>query len=283
MHNEHIFSEIRAKYNTLSSSQKGIADYVLKNPSKVMISSLNDLADACGVSEATVVRFLNKVGYKSYQVFRVSIAQSTGDSKETAVYEDVKRGDSTEEIIHKIVHITSQAVVDSEQIIAPSQVDYFAQRIKAANRILIIGVGASFALAFDFSHKLLKLGIQSIHLNDSHLINIHCSAMQPDDLLIAFSHSGESREILDGVHFARKANCTVLAITSYRNASLANLADGVILSSSRETRFRSDAMISRSIQMAIIDMLYVRLALDLSETGIEALNRSRLAVAQNKT
>ena len=60
-----IFSLIRTKYNTLSSSQKDVADYILTNPDKVMMNTLNEIAAACRVSETTVLRFLHKLNYNS--------------------------------------------------------------------------------------------------------------------------------------------------------------------------------------------------------------------------
>lgn len=283
MKNDDIFGQIRSKFNTLSASQKEIGQFVLKHPEQVMISSLNDLALACQVSEATVMRFLNKIGHTSYQVFRVNIAQSISQKSTTAFYDEVGTSDSTEEIVDKLLHTTSQAIVDSGQLIVAEHIDRFTQAILSAASITIIGVGSSAAQAFDFSHKLIKLGIRSSYYNDSHMINIQCAGLRRDDLLIAFSHSGESREILDGVHFAKKQGCPVLSVTSYRNSSLAAASDTFILSSSQETKYRSDAMTSRIIQMVIIDIIYVRLALSLKEDGIDAINRSRLAVAQNKT
>ena len=43
-----IFSLIRTKYNTLSSSQKDVADYILTNPDKVMMNTLNEIGRVPG-------------------------------------------------------------------------------------------------------------------------------------------------------------------------------------------------------------------------------------------
>ena len=115
------------------------------------------------------------------------------------------------------------------------------------------------------------------------MINIRCSILKEGALLIAFSHSGESREILDGVRCAKAAGAAVAAVTSYPKSSLATAADALLLSSSQEMQYRSDSMISRIIQMTIIDMIYVRCALKMGGSAHEFINRSRLAVAKNKT
>jgi RpiR family carbohydrate utilization transcriptional regulator len=283
METGHIFSTIRTKYNILSDSQKRVADYVLANGDTVMISSLSDLSMACDVSEPTVLRFLKKLGCDSYQVFRVNIAQALSNGGGESLYEDVKKDDTTDAVVSKVLHSTSQAIMDAGEIIDAASVERFVEKIHSARFIYVIGMGASAAQAYDFTHKMLKLGLRVEYCHDSHLINIRCSSLTAEDLLIAFSHSGESREILDGIAFAKHHRCPVLAITSYHHSSLARAADAIILSSSQETRYRSDAMISRIIQMTIIDMIYVKLALLMGDAGMDAITRSRLAVAKNKT
>ena len=70
-----LLALIRTKYNTLSQAQQAVADYVLANPAAVIMSTLSDIASLANVSETTIIRFLHKLNYSSYQVFRVKIAQ----------------------------------------------------------------------------------------------------------------------------------------------------------------------------------------------------------------
>lgn len=278
-----VLALIRTKYNTLSSTQKGVADYVLSQADKVMFCSLADLAAACKVSEATIIRFLHKLDYTSYQVFRVNIAQELSKGTNNEVYNEVSEKDGMTEIMNKVIQSTVRSITDSSQTINPDHLSSLCDHIVAANRILIIGVGATSAIAFDFYHKLIKLGLNAVFCNDPHMINISCQNMSEQTLLIAISHSGESREILDGVDLALNQHCPVDCITSYPNSSLAKMSHCVLLSSSLETHFRSDAMTSRIIQLCIIDMIYIRLAMQIGEGAIEHINLSRVAVARNKT
>lgn len=57
-----LFTDIRTKYNTLSPAQKHIADFVLNHFEQVILLSISDLAEQCGTSETTIVRFLRKLG-----------------------------------------------------------------------------------------------------------------------------------------------------------------------------------------------------------------------------
>ena len=183
----------------------------------------------------------------------------------------------------KVLQATVESLKSSANIINVHQLEKMIEQIMKAKKILIIGVGATAAIAYDFQHKLLKLGFDVSYSDDPHIINIRCLNLTIKDLLIAISHSGESREVLDGVEFAKKQRCPVACITSYPNSNLAKHASCTILSSSHETKYRSDAMTSRIIQLTIIDMIYVSIAIKMGDKAIDNVNRSRLAVAKNKT
>jgi RpiR family transcriptional regulator, carbohydrate utilization regulator len=274
---------IRVKYNTFSASQKIVADYVLEHPNEVMFHTLNGIATACDVSETTVLRFLHKIKFNSYQLFRINLTQELSKGTVHAVYEDVALEDSADQVMQKIIAATINSLKDSLEVIDSECIEHFVKRILSAQRILIIGVGASASVATDLFHKLIKLGFDAVCSNDPHMINIMASNLTEQDFLIVVSHSGESREILDGVTLAKENHCTVGAITSYLKSTLANESDGVLCSSSLETKFRSDAMTSRIIQIVIIDILYVSIVAKLGDAIIPQIYKTRVAVAKNKT
>ena len=98
-----ILTTIRTKYNTLSKTQKVIADFILQNASRIPLLSITEVARACNTSETTVMRFLKKLDYNSYQVFRVNIAQETTDDPSTSINDELSRHDNLETIKHKII------------------------------------------------------------------------------------------------------------------------------------------------------------------------------------
>lgn len=280
---DNVMALIRTKYMTLSRSQAQVADYVAANPEKVMLLSLFDLASACGVSEPTVFRFLRKLGFSSYQVFRVAVAQNAARDTAKSLYSEVVPEDSCKEIMDKVISSTKCSLDDVAQVLKPEALDEACRMILRAKQIFVVGVGASYAIAYDLTHKLLKLGIHANSCNDAHIINIACGTLGPENLLIAISHTGESKEILTGIACAKAGGCPVCGITSFQSSSLAKKSEVKLISSSLETNYRSDAMTSRIIQLCIIDMLYIRLALLGGDRALERISASQFAVAQNKT
>lgn len=280
-----IFSKIRTKYNKLSSSQKKIADYVLKHPDEIPLLTLNSLSKKCNTSETTVLRFLKKIDFDSFQVFKVRTAQSLSPTTpDKAIYEEIDEEDSIETIKNKVIKSTITSINDINNLLKDKDIEKIIDLILNSERILFFGVGASHAIAMDAYHKLSRLGLKVTNSRDPHMINILSTHSDNKDLLFVISHSGESNEILSGVKLAKKNDSKVIAITSYENSTLANIADIKILSSTTETKYRSDAMVSRIIQLVLIDIIYISLVLRIgSDSCIEKVNKSRLAVAKRKT
>jgi RpiR family transcriptional regulator, carbohydrate utilization regulator len=277
-----VLASMRTKYHTLSSVQKVVADYIFAHISEVSLLPISELAGKCDTSETTVMRFLRKLDFASYQVFRVKIAQEIPHERLESIYVDIDRGDTIETLIEKVVASTTRSIQDLQQMIASEDIRKAVELMKTAREILFIGIGSSAFIAFDAYHKFLRLGMRVTTSADSHLMSIMASQITDKDLVIAVSHSGESRDILDCVKLAKESNAGVIAFTSYRNSSITKYSDVVLLSSATETKYRSDALVSRILQLVIIDILYVAIVLEMGPDAEERLNRSRLAVAIKK-
>ena len=61
-----FLDEIKEKYESLSTAQKRIADYIFTYPEEVCFQSLKELSEALGVTEVTVLRFTKKLGVNNF-------------------------------------------------------------------------------------------------------------------------------------------------------------------------------------------------------------------------
>jgi len=288
MSDRSLFTLIRTKYHTLSPTQKSIANFVLNNSEAAMLLTIHDLADECNTSVATITRFFQKLGLLSYQVFRVMLAQEVSLQSSQSIYEDIKGqdiavSDSTRKIKRKILSSIVDSIHDLDSLISEKDIDTAAQFIYQGNKLLFFGVGGSSFIAQDASHKFLRLGLNAITENSDHMMYIHCTHTTSSDLLFLVSQSGESKSTLECAKLVKKNGAQIIALTGCKTSTLAHLADIVLLSSAKETKYHTDAMIARILQLGIIDMLYVLVVLNLGSKGIKMLNMSRLAVAITKT
>ena len=278
----HIFSDIRTRYHSLSAAQKRVADFILGNSREVLYLSISDLALKCEVSEPTILRFLKKIDYSSYQVFRVEIAQINAGTAQDFTVSKITPGDSTQEVIDKVIASTSTAVLDAQKIIAEKEIAASVRAILGAKRIYLFGAGSSAYIAGDLYHKLSRLGITALTETNEQMMAILSAQTDHEDVVILVSHSGESSSVLESAETAKKNGAFVCALTSYAHSSLATRADCTLLSSSSETEYRPDAMLSRIIQLVIVDIITISCVVQMGETAIDSIKSSQLAVARHK-
>lgn len=286
------FTEIRHKYNTLSSSQKVIADHILSDQKNAAMSTISELAKKCSVSETTVMRFIKKLGYTSFQVFRIDMAHEITEiyykSDATHVlkiedgYQDIAPGDSAAAVKQKVIQSASIAIHDLTTLIDPAAIERTAAAFLAAGKILFYGSGGSDVIAHDGYHKFLRLGLPATTHSNSHLMMIQAAHLGKNDVAVLISHTGESREVLEIADNAKKQGASIIGITSYIHSSLSKLSDVTLFSSTNQLKYYTDAMISRILQLLILDMVFVTVSLQLGTTAEDSIHRSRKAIATAK-
>ena len=94
-----IISKLKANYGSFSKSEKKIADFIINDPQRIIPLYITELANECGTSEATIVRFARKIGFDGYQGLKLSIA-SESDLK--PINENIKESDTAFEIFEKV-------------------------------------------------------------------------------------------------------------------------------------------------------------------------------------
>jgi RpiR family carbohydrate utilization transcriptional regulator len=73
-----------------------------------------------------------------------------------------------------------------------------------------------------------------------------------------------------------------VAITGFMKSPLTQVADFCLLSCSRETHYRPEAMSSQLSQLAIIDTLVVAVSLRLKDVAFDKLQKIRQAIANKR-
>lgn len=288
---ENLFATIRSRYNTLSKVQKNIADYILNNKLEVVHITISELAQKCNVSEPTVIRFINKLDYSSYQTFRIDMAGelsretnnlSSKDIKIDDGYQNIQPTDNIDIVKQKVIASANCAITDLNNIINTDDLSIAVNLIYDANNILFYGSGGSSVIAMDAYHKFMRIGKNvSFDLN-SHFALIKSYHLGSKGVVVLISHTGESREVLECAENAKKKGCKIIGITSYLNSALAKCSDVVLFSSTYDLKYYTDALVSRLIQLVILDMIFISVSLKMGDDSTKLIKESRNAIAVAK-
>lgn len=277
-----IQSTIDASVNSLSPSLARIARAVRENPSIVVEQTINELADTCNTSVASIVRFCRAIGFPGYAALRRALATELG--KESAQFSahanfgsEIARSDSLPDMARKLATLEILAIEETIAGLDFAVLERVVEMIDRASRVLLYGVGASQFVAEDLGHKLLRIGRNAIVLTDPHEAVAVASLEIPGTVAIGFSHHGETRESLRFLQVAEKSGAGTIGLTAARDSSLARSAHHVLYTEVRETTFRAGAMVSRIAQLAVVDCMFVGVAQRRYDDTIDALRRTREA------
>lgn len=277
-----IQSTIDAVTNTLTPSLRRIAHAVRANPTTVINSTINELAELCDTSVASVVRFCHAIGLDGYAQLRMNLAAEIG--KERAQFgdgisfgTDITDADSLADIVAKIRSLEILAVEETLAALDLGALEQAAALIDGASRVLLYGVGASQIIASDLGHKLLRIGRPAIVLGDPHEAWACAALPNPGSVAIAFSHRGETFETNRFVALAGEAGAQTIGLTSMSESTLGQQVGITLTTRARETDFRAGAMASRIAQLAVVDCLFTAIAQRRYEDTLKALSITRAA------
>jgi len=255
------------KLESLSKKERQTAEYMIHNQEKLIYASITELADAVGTSESTVTRVCAKLGYPTFQALKVSVATELITSQEK-IHEELKSDASPDAIIDKIFSSAVQTLNMTQRSLDSLAVSQSIQAIYKSRRLVIIGNGNSGAIALDAQHKFLRIGMNVQAYTDDHMQMIAMVSMTSEDVLLAISHSGSSRDVAEAIQLAKKKEATVITITSGGNSPVSKLSDIRLYTRSQESRYRTYAIASRMAELTIIDTLYTGVALRMGDQAI---------------
>jgi DNA-binding MurR/RpiR family transcriptional regulator len=266
---------------TLSEKEQAVANFLLSDPKEFVSLSISALATRCGVSETVIIRLYRKLGYEGFHQFKIDIAQSLVEQTKEGLG-DLKSGDDMETVKRKVFAITRLALDDSVGAVDSEQLTQARDALLAAKRVVVAAFGASVPVGLDFVHKLLKLGILATLQSDSHMQIMSAAVMGPEDVLLAISHSGNSRDIVEALQLAHQKGVRTVLVTGFPRSPATKSADIALYTVCRETKYQTDAMTSRAVQMAVFDTLYVSMIFVHKEQALANIHETSLAAARKK-
>jgi DNA-binding MurR/RpiR family transcriptional regulator len=270
----------------LPVSERKVARYVSQNLDNMVGLSVEELAGRSGSSQAAVVRFCKKLGYKGYRDFSIQLVSELAVAQRVNVHRagvsDILAGEKAGNVIRKVCHHNIQAIEDTFSLVEPEQVELAADKLFHAQRVDLYAIAASNLVAQDAQQKLMRINKRVTAYSDPHLQLSSASTLTPSDVVIALSWSGETREVLEAAELARRNGAFIIAITRFGKVSLEALADVHFGLSAPEMAIRSGAMSSRIAQMTMIDILFTCVVSRHYNETIPYLERTRQIMRANR-
>ncbi len=252
-----VFEKINSEYYQLTGAEKRVADYVVAHQQKTQFMSISELAEECGVAEATISRFCRRLHYKGYNAFKLAIANSTAGRVDTLPPEsDIKPEDTIESLSQKLYVISRDAMAQTLDLIQPEQIRRAADILSSAEKVLCMGQGGSMLLAQECAH-LFSTSLPNYYaVMDSHLQAMACSHLTKRDAVLYYSYSGSTEELLKNLKIVRERKAKVILITRFPKSPGASYAHVVLQCGSREGPLQGGSVPARVTQLFLTDVLF---------------------------
>lgn len=276
-----ILSKINSSEIKFTKSEKLLIKYINKGIDEFSYKSISEIAKDIGVGESTITRFSKKLGFASFQDFKVTLACETNDMHTNNIIdESIDNKEHSKETCKKILNNNIYVLESTSQSINYDNIHKCSDMIRKANRIFFIGIGYSGIIAQDINYKCMRIGINSNCFSDTHTILMMSSILTKDDVLVCISHSGETEDIIKAINIAKTNNVNIISITNDYNSKISKLSDISLSYVSNETIFETGSMYSKLAQMFILDLIYTQLVKDMG--GIAINNKLKTTDAIRK-
>ena len=234
--------------NSLSPVEQDIYRFIINNITKIPYMRVREIADSVHVSPTSVFRFIQKIGYRSFPEFRVSVEMKLKNSDQKV----------NTELLSIKNHIDSLKIGSYHPDI-DYQIEKLAKKIKNSAVILFMGMGASGAIAQYAARKIASLGYFSLYIDELTYPIKSFLKKDRENLLIFLSVSGETKELIEVVSGVEKRKSTQLyCITQNRRSSLSQMCDYSIEYDVKEER--REVFFDLTSQLPVIAILEALIA-----------------------
>lgn len=277
-----VLDIICASLDSFFESERKIGTYIIQHTAEVVDMTVGELAQACGVSDASVSRFCKKINMKGFHHLKITLAKEI--SEKGIEEEEVSNHISVNDIEQSLKNILANKVTEITQTVSmmdAKQLSEILNKLNMARTVQFFAVGNTIPVAIDGAFKLNQIGIPAVSGTIWETQIGYTYNMTAEDVVIAISNSGESTAVLRALEAAKSAGATTLSITNSEKFSAAQLSDYHITTATREKLFLDGYCFSRVSATTVIEILYLFLT-SMRKDAYKSIVRHEQAIAFTK-
>lgn len=244
-----IVPKIEAGYEKFTDVEKLIADFFISNREKADFSA-RSIAGRLHVSEASLSRFAQKLGYRGYREFIYSYQPAVEEAKMVGP-ETLSVLNAYRELLHKTYSLVSE-----------DQIRRVAKRIAGKKRIFLYGFGSSGLAAQEFKLRLLRLGLDVEAITEFHQLVMNEARISESSLVIGISLSGATREVTDAMKRGAQRGAGTVFITSSAASGEQTSFDDTVLVAVKKNLQYGNVISPQFPVLVVLDLIYAALLKD---------------------
>lgn len=236
---------IESVYNTLTNSERTIADYFINNVKEEEDFSAANIAKQLHISEASLTRFSKKCGYSGYREFIYDYKANIAEDPHVHHQLTKKVLSDYDEILNK-----SYSLINEEQI------EHIIQLIIDAQRVYFYGIGSSGLVAQEMKSRFMRLGLYCDAFTDPDMIKMNSALLNENCVVIALSISSESLVIQTALEQAHENKVKTVLFTANRKIAFKDICDEIVSVATSKNLSFGNRISPQFPLLVIIDIFY---------------------------
>lgn len=278
-----IIAIIKDSYAELRPAERRVADVVLADVSFAVDASNAEIARRAEVSEPSVTRFCRAIGCEGVRDFKLRLAQSVVVGRLYLAPGEPGTTDTDASPLWSVVFGEARnAIAAVERNVDPADIVKAAELVAGAHQVVVFGLGGSSTwLAHETQNRLFRYGVVTTTHSDPYVLKMTAATLKPNDLVIAISGTGRTREVIEVIELAKHYRARTIGITA-PGSELAAICDVRLTADVPEYPDALKPTASRYAFLIIVDLLATAVGYRLDASARETLRRIKYTVLNHR-
>lgn len=257
---------------SLSPQQRVIAEYFLDHMQEIPFLSVPELAERTGASEATVVRFCQRIGYSGYSDLKMALVDLAREEMKTSNPDGVIAGEDVagKDFLGAMAKLEQHNISRTLDSVDTRTFHKVAASLFKADHVFTFGLGISAYLADLAAYLFTEHGLRSTCLATRYTSpREQLVVLRPSDLVIAFSFPPYSKQTLEVLEESGDKGVPTVVVTDKTTAPAVALARDALVVSSHGMSFNN----ATSSVNVLLNALVIEIASRHRGETVDAISR----------
>ncbi len=220
-HSSSFIARVRAALPQLSPTERRLAEFLLDFPGNLSSYAALEIAQLTGVSNATVTRFIRRLGYESYEDARRHARAQEGSG--SPLFQAGRNANTaTADMMAQQLQQASDNMVTTLGQLNPEVLDAISKALVEARQLLFIGYRQNRNFAAYLRWQLLQALPMPIQVlpGAGETLGEYAAHVAPEDVVVVFALRRSVKLAQEFAAQALAAGARVLCITDHASAAL---------------------------------------------------------------
>ena len=206
------------------------------------------------MSEALIVKIAKKLGFEGFRQLREALREHSRLAQ-ADLHEELCVAGGACARLQKVLHASVRALEQGLARVSPEELERAADCLHAARHRDFYGEGGSGQVARDAAHQFLRIGVRASVFDDGQLMLMSAALLRRGDVVMAFSHSGQTAAVVEAARQARQNGAQLIALTNRSDSALGRESDVALCANLDSLPWAGENAAARLVQLSVLDAL----------------------------